>query len=107
MVGADEGAGEVDPGAAYAAATCESVSSTTVKRPQSILAVRFMNLIPRMNISVQNSALVLKGGCNANILNLTVAEARLPLLTWENGPLLRECFVWWNATPALPWKTSP
>ena len=59
--------GEVDPGAAYAAATCESVSSTTVKRPQSILAVRFMNLIPRMNISVQNSALVLKGGCNANI----------------------------------------
>ena len=40
-------------------------------------------------------------------LNLTVAEARLPLLTWGNGPLLHECFVWRNATPALPWKTSP
>ena len=61
MIGADEGAGEVDPGAADAATTCEGASSATVKRPQSILAVRFMNLIPRMNISVQNSALVLKG----------------------------------------------
>ena len=55
------------PGAAYAVTTCESVSSATAKRAQSIFAVRFMNLIPRMNISVQNSALVLKGGCNAQI----------------------------------------
>lgn len=50
------------------------------------------------------------GGIDAAMyytLNLTVAEARLPLLTWGNGPLLRECFVWRNATPALPWKTSP
>ena len=67
MIGADEGAGEVDPGAADAATTCEGASSAAVKRAQSIFAVHFMNLLPRMNESVQNSALVLKGGCNANI----------------------------------------
>ena len=54
------------PGAAYAATTREGASSATVKRPQSILAVRFGNP-PRMNISVQNSAFVLKGGCNTQI----------------------------------------
>lgn len=62
MVGADEGAGEVDPGAADAATTCEGASSATVKRPQSILAVRFMNLFPRMNISVYSFEFILEGG---------------------------------------------
>ena len=52
---------------AYAATTCEGVSSAAAKRARKVLAVRFMNLLPRMNVSVQSSTLILKGGCNANI----------------------------------------
>ena len=37
------------------------------KGHRAFRAVRFMNLLPRMNISVQNSMFVLKGGCNAKI----------------------------------------
>lgn len=41
-------------------------SSAAVKRPQSILAVRFGNP-PRMNVNVQIFTFILGGGCNAQI----------------------------------------